>query len=280
MPNRRGTGIPAQDGKGRRATVCGIAGINVASGIELDLTATARLLLAGLAERGQDATGYAFHGPDGIVEVHKDSVRLADFLEHVAIPSGACTVILHVRDFTKGRPGLNDNNHPIRYGRVVGVHNGHLDNDDELFAEAGKERSTPEISVDSEAIMMLADELGDLGDALTRVKGSAAVALLRDGEPGRLSLAKRASRTLFVGTGHGVTLFASTREPLGLAAKAMDRRLSVAEIRDGTALEIGAGDITDESRFAVDRRYVGRKLVSYPHLPEKAALVRLALASF
>ena len=260
--------------------MCGIAGISIASGIELDLTATARLLLAGLAERGQDATGYAFHGPDGAVEVHKDSVRLAAFLEHVVIPNEARNVILHVRDFTKGRPGLNDNNHPIRYGQVVGVHNGHLDNDDELFAEMAKERSTPHISVDSEAIMMLTDELGDLGQALTRVKGSAAVALLRDGEPERLSLAKRASRTLFVGTGHGVTLFASTREPLQLAAKAMDRRLSVAEVRDGTVLDIEAGDITSEERFAVDRRYVGRKLVTYPHLPEKAALVRLALASF
>ena len=88
-----------------------------------------------------------------------------------------------MREFTKGVPGLNDNNHPIRYGRVVGVHNGHLDNDDELFARFGRPRSTPDITVDSEAIMMLTDLLGDLGEALELVQGAATAAVLRDGEP-------------------------------------------------------------------------------------------------
>src|ERR1700753_390206 len=158
--------------------MCGIAGMSIAPGVELDATATARLLLAGLAERGQDATGYAFHGDDGAVEVHKDSVPLASFILELTLPGVPRTTIMHVRDFTKGRPGLNDNNHPIRYGGVVGVHNGHLINDDELFERRGKERSTPDITVDSEAIMMLVDELGDAGRALELVRGSAAIAVL------------------------------------------------------------------------------------------------------
>src|SRR5262245_9286709 len=259
--------------------MCGIAGICRTTDAPLDVTATARLLVAGLAERGQDATGYAYHAPDGRVAVVKDSIPLSAFIKRLDVPQSIHSAILHVRDFTKGRPGLNDNNHPIRYGRVVGVHNGHIDNDDDLFERRGKQRSTPYISVDSEAIMMLVDELGAAGPALELVRGSAAIAVLRDDEPDRLTLAKRASRTLFVGRADGLLLFASTREPLELARDATGHMLRIEEIHDGTALEIRAGEVVGRSRFHVDRRYVGRRLVHYPALPEKPELVRLALTA-
>jgi glutamine phosphoribosylpyrophosphate amidotransferase len=260
--------------------MCGIAGMSIAPGVEIDATATARLLLAGLAERGQDATGFAFHGADGRVEVHKDSIPLASFIDRLTLPGRPRTTIMHVRDFTKGRPGLNDNNHPIRYGNVVGVHNGHLINDDELFEQFGMPRSTPHITVDSEAIMMLTDHLGEVSRALELVRGSASVALLHDGDPGRLTLAKRASRTLHVAHGDGLALFASTREPLELARTALGRRLRFEELRDGTAVELRDGEIVDRARFHVDSRFVGRRLVSYPDIPEKRRLVRVALAAF
>ncbi|HEY1480123.1 MAG TPA: hypothetical protein VGF46_08845 [Gaiellales bacterium] len=260
--------------------MCGIAGMSVAPGVEIDATATARLLLAGIAERGQDATGYAFHGDDGRVEVHKESLRLASFIEHLELPERVRTTVMHVRDFTKGRPGINDNNHPIRYGRVVGVHNGHLTNDDELFERYGMERSTPDITVDSEAIMMLADLLDDVPAALEKVRGSASVAILHDGDPGRLTLAKRASRTLHIAHADGLALFASTREPLELAGKALGRRFRVDELRDGTAVELRDGEIVERRRFHVDSRFVGRRYVTYPDIPEKRKLVRVALAAF
>ena len=100
------------------------------------------------------------------------------------------------------------------------MHNGHLDNDDELFERYGMPRSTPHITVDSEAIMMLVDALGDARP------GARARARLGGGRrparrpPGRLTLAKRASRPLCVGRGDGIVLFASTREPLELARDA------------------------------------------------------------
>jgi glutamine phosphoribosylpyrophosphate amidotransferase len=260
--------------------VCGIAGLSVAPGVEIDSTATARLLLAGLAERGQDATGYAFHRPDDTVEVHKESVALSSFIAHLELPERVRTTVMHVRDFTKGRPGINDNNHPIRYGHVVGVHNGHLDNDDELFEAYGLPRSTPDITVDSEVIMALTEHLGDLGRALELVRGSAAVALLHDGDPGRLQLAKRASRTLHIARGEGLALFASTREPLELARKALGRKLRFEELRDGSVVELRDGEITERHRFHVDSRFVGRRIVSYPDIPEKRSLVRLALSAF
>ena len=38
-----------------------------------------------------------------------------------------------MRDYTKGHPRIEANNHPIRHGAVVGVHNGIILNDDELM---------------------------------------------------------------------------------------------------------------------------------------------------
>jgi hypothetical protein len=141
-------------------------------------------------------------------------------------------------------------------------------------------RSTPDITVDSEAIMMLTEHLGELGSALELVRGSAAVALLYDGDPGRLQLAKRASRTLHIAHGNGLALFASTREPLELARKALGCRLHFDELRDGTVVELRDGEIVERHRFHVDSRFVGRRVVSYPDIPEKRKLVRVALAAF
>ncbi|MDX6596708.1 MAG: hypothetical protein QOE87_595 [Gaiellales bacterium] len=260
--------------------MCGIAGFTIAPGIELDRTPLARLLLAGIAERGTDATGYGYHRPDGSVAVHKESLRLREFVEHVSVPEEAGEAIFHVRGYTKGVPSVNDNNHPVRYGRAVVVHNGHLDNDDELFRRHRAPRSTPHITVDSEAIAMLADHSGDIAAALTEVRGSAAVGVLWDGEPGRLTLARRASRTLHLGHGDGFVLFASTPEPLELAARATGRRVRVEEIAEGRAIELREGRVASRSRFKVDRRYVGVQVVTYPPLAEKPALLRLALSAF
>jgi glucosamine 6-phosphate synthetase-like amidotransferase/phosphosugar isomerase protein len=214
------------------------------------------------------------------VEVHKQSLRVREFVEHVAVPEEAGEAIFHVRGYTKGVPAVNDNNHPVRYGRAVVVHNGHLDNDDELFRRYGVPRSTPRITVDSEAIAMLADRSGDIAATLTEVRGSAAVGVLWDGEPGRLTLARRASRTLYLGHGDGFVLFASTPEPLELAARATGHRVRVEEIAEGRAIELREGRVESRSRFKVDRRYVGVQVVTYPPLAEQPALLRLALSAF
>jgi glutamine---fructose-6-phosphate transaminase (isomerizing) len=260
--------------------MCGIAGFTIAPGVALERTALARLLLAGIAERGTDATGYGYHAADGSVEVHKESLRLREFVERVAVPETAGEAIFHVRGYTKGVPSINDNNHPVRYGRSVVVHNGHLDNDDALFRRYGVPRSTPHITVDSEAIAMLANRTQDIAEALTEVRGSAAVGVLWDDQPGRLTLARRASRPLCLGHGDGFVLFASTREPLELAGRATGLGVRIEEIAEGRALELREGHVESRRRFHVDRRYVGQALVTYPPLAEKPALLRLALAAF
>ncbi len=208
--------------------------------------------------------------------MHKDSRPLVDLIGSVSMPSTTTEAIVHVREFTKGIPGINDNNHPIRWGRVVGVHNGHLTNDDELFAVHGQPRSTPQITVDSEAIMMLTDVLGSVSAALEQVQGSAAVAVLQDDRPGTLQLARRSRRPIVIGRAHGVVLFASTRQPLELVADAARLSLGFEEVAEGTSIELLHGEEVRRERFLVEG-WLGKKIVDYPHVAEKDRLVRSAL---
>lgn len=62
----------------------------------------------------------------------------------------------HCRYPTKGEPENRANNHPIISGHTVGVHNGSISNDDEIF----KNFNLPRVGrVDSEAIFALIDHL-------------------------------------------------------------------------------------------------------------------------
>ena len=74
------------------------------------------------------------------------------------MPEDATKLLVHVRDYTKGHPSFESNNHPIRHGSVVGIHNGIIKNDDELFVRARESSGpAPEMTVDSEIIFALAE---------------------------------------------------------------------------------------------------------------------------
>ena len=127
--------------------------------------------------------------------------------------------------------------------------------------------------------MMLTAVLGDLGRALELVRGSAAVAVLRDDRSVGLTVARRTRRPLVVGRADGVFLFASTRAPLELVADGADLELDYEELEDGTLLDVAHGEERSRRRFAVDYRFAGRRLVEYAVLPEQERLVRAALTS-
>src|SRR5207245_9407958 len=114
-------------------------------------------LLAAVAERGADAVGYADRAPgETYPTVVKQRTPASKLLERVSVPQTANQLLVHVRDYTKGHPSINANNHPVRHGPVVGIHNGVITNDDELLAPHSCARSEPEMTVDSEAIFALA----------------------------------------------------------------------------------------------------------------------------
>ncbi len=150
--------------------MCGIAGYSLASASGADRTLAAQALLAGIAERGSDAVGYAYRCGSDPVHVHKQRSGASALLDQIAVPDCALQALVHVRDYTKGHPTIAANNHPVRHGAVVGIHNGLITNDDALFAEHGIERADPEMSVDSEVIFALAERAGSVARAFEQLR--------------------------------------------------------------------------------------------------------------
>ncbi len=257
--------------------VCGIAGFSLGSSSGLDPTALARALAAGIAERGRDATGWAWRAGREPVEVRKLDAPAHEVVHAIELPAHARLAIVHVREYTKGLPAVVENNHPVQWGRITLVHNGHLENDDELFERYGQPRSTPRITVDTEAIAMLSDVLDDPGRALEEVRGSAAIAVLDERRPDVLVLARRARRPLVIAHGDGVLLFASTREALLPIVEAAGLEPTFEALQDGELCEVEDGMPTVRRRFRV-LGFRGRPVPIYPANPYRAGLVEEALA--
>ncbi len=115
--------------------MCGIAGYSLRPRSSLERTLAAQALLAAIAERGADAVGYAYRAP-GEPEPPLSSSGRRRRSSSSASPSRTTRnqLLVHVRDYTKGHPSIAANNHPVRHGPVVGIHNGIILNDDELLA--------------------------------------------------------------------------------------------------------------------------------------------------
>src|SRR5206468_9127883 len=146
-----------------------------------------------------------------------------------------------VRDFTKGHPSLAANNHPVRHGSVVGIHNGIIKNDDELFQTHRIARAEPEMTVDSEIIFALAERShGRTADALRQLHGSMATAWLDEGRP-ELLLARGLGRPLWLGHTKSELFFASTRVALELVESYVGIKLRKSELPEGTVVAVEGG---------------------------------------
>ena len=176
--------------------MCGIAGFSMTPHSRLERTLVAQALLAAIAERGGDAVGYAYREPRaaGPAVVIKQRTPASKLLEQVEVPDTATELLVHVRDFTKGHPSIAANNHPVRHGPVVGVHNGRILNDDELLAEHSCARAEPEMTVDSEAVFAVAAHSGNAARAFEVLHGTMAAAWLDERQPEVLHLARGVGR--------------------------------------------------------------------------------------
>ena len=171
--------------------MCGIAGYSLAPRSSLERTLGAQALLAAIAERGADAVGYAYRSPgDAYPTVVKQRTPASQLLERVSVPAEATQLLVHVRDYTKGHPSIAANNHPVRHGPVVGIHNGIIVNDDELLAHHSCARAEPRMTVDSEAIFALAAHSRNDARALEQLRGAMATAWLDEREPELLFVAR------------------------------------------------------------------------------------------
>jgi glutamine phosphoribosylpyrophosphate amidotransferase len=259
-------------------SMCGIAGYSLVSASRLDRTLAAQVLLAAIAERGADAVGYAYRGEEASAQVHKQRSGASQVLEDVSIPTPASQVLLHVRDYTKGHPRIEANNHPVRHGTVVGVHNGIIHNDEEILQERGFEREEPEMTVDSEAIFALAEAEPGRAGVLEELRGSMAAAWLDEREPEVLYAARGVGRPLWLGQGDDGTLFASTEFALEMVEEYVGLELEKREVEEGTLMGLEAGRVVTEERFSPDRGFEERTLPAVRAPQERASCLRLIAA--
>jgi glucosamine--fructose-6-phosphate aminotransferase (isomerizing) len=258
--------------------LCGIAGYSLAPGSSVERTVAARALLTGIAERGADAVGYAYCVPGEPVVVHKQRSGAAALLEQILVPETATKLLVHVRDFTKGHPSLSANNHPIRHGSVVGIHNGIIKNDDELFTRHQIERAESGMTVDSEIIFALAEQSrGKTATALEQLYGSMATAWLDEERP-ELLIARGMGRPLWLGQGKRELFFASTRVALELAESYCSIKLRKSELPEGTVVAVESGRVVARESFQPDRTFEEEPLPAV-RAPDEARLCLERLAT-
>jgi amidophosphoribosyltransferase len=258
--------------------MCGIAGYSLEPGAGIARTLSAQALLTGIAERGADAVGYAHRSPGGPTVVHKRRAGASALLRELDVPQDASEVLIHVRDYTKGHPTIESNNHPVRHGEVVGIHNGVIVNDDEIFETHGFERDHPEMSVDTAAILALANAFGSRGETLEQLRGSMAAAWMDAREPGVVYVARGVGRPLWVGSSpHGV-FFASTKQALEGCEHFMRLPLRKRELEEGTLVRLEEGREVTCERFRPDDRFTETPLPVVRAPGERESCLRLLTA--
>jgi glucosamine 6-phosphate synthetase-like amidotransferase/phosphosugar isomerase protein len=237
--------------------MCGIAGYSLSSKSRVERTLAAQALLAAIAERGADAVGYAYRRrAEPHATVVKQRTPASLLLDRIAVPGDATQLLAHVRDYTKGHPSIHANNHPVRHGPVVGVHNGIITNDDELLAEHECARAEARMTVDSEAIFAVAAHAGNEPRALESLCGSMAAAWLDEREPDLVFAARGVGRPLWTGEGREGVFLASTELALEVVERYCDLELRKREVHEGTALILRDGKIVRRETFRPDRSYV------------------------
>jgi glucosamine 6-phosphate synthetase-like amidotransferase/phosphosugar isomerase protein len=259
--------------------MCGIAGYSLSARSGIDRTLAAQALLAGIADRGADAVGYAHRNPSAMSPfVTKQRTPASLLLEEIRVPEDANELLIHVRDYTKGHPSIAANNHPVWHGPVVGIHNGVIVNDDELLAPHSCARTELRKTVDSEAIFALAAHSRNNPRALESLIGTMAAAWLDEREPGTLFAARGVGRPLWLGKGRDAVFFASTRAALEIASQYAGVKLRLSEVRDGTFLALQDGRVARSAGFRPDRSYVEDKALPAVRAPGQSAycLARLA----
>ena len=229
--------------------MCGIAGYSIRPGSSLDRTLAAQALLAAIAERGADAVGYAYRADRPEIRVTKLRGGASGLLDTLALPALSASALIHVRDYTKGHPEIAANNHPIRHGTVVGVHNGVIENDDDILARHGLLRAEPEMTVDSEAIFALMEHRRHDPRALSELRGAMAAAWLDEREEATVYLARGRLRPLWIGQTGQDLFFASTRRALTILEAVLKSSLDVRAVREGRFLRVEHGRVLSERRF-------------------------------
>jgi len=175
------------------------------------------ILLEGLKRleyRGYDSCGVALH-IDGKLQRSRSTSRVADLEKQVDTAHLAgFTGIAHTRWATHGAPASHNAHPHFSRERIALVHNGIIENHEELRAELKAAGYVFESQTDTEVIAHLIDHMygGDLFEtvqlAVKRLMGAYAIAVFCRDEPHRVIGARQGS-PLIVGVGQGENFLAS-----------------------------------------------------------------------
>ena len=183
----------------------------------------APILLDGLSKleyRGYDSAGIAVRDGDKETEVIKAKGRLKVLIEKTnggeSVP-GTCGSG-HTRWATHGEPSeTNAHPHVSENGNVVAVHNGIIENYQELKAKLLRKGYTFYSATDTEVAVNLVDyyykKYGEspveaVGHAMVRIRGSYALAMMFRDYPGEIFVARKDS-PMILGVGDGESYIAS-----------------------------------------------------------------------
>lgn len=228
--------------------MCGIGAFQLKEG-DGNPRLLAQTLLRGLSIRGRDAAGVAWHTDDAEPQtyIHKFNCDGWDLAKALDKNVGR-TAIVHTRYATLGSPKVMSNNHPIDVEGVVGVHNGHVNNHEQLFQKVrGYKRKG---TVDSEAIfayLRYGTSGRSLTDKLSDINGAAAIMWLQTNSPKRyLHVARITQSPLCYGkTKAGSVILASTKDILVKAVEQADLEIGdVVTLDEGVYLRFEDGDIS------------------------------------
>ena len=219
------------------------------------------ILIEGLKRleyRGYDSCGVALH-VDGQLQRSRSTSRVADLeqqIEHTHLHG--FTGIAHTRWATHGAPATH-NAHPhfspsADVARIALVHNGIIENHDELRAELTALGYVFQSQTDTEVIAHLVDHLynGDLFEtvqqAVKRLTGAYAIAVFAREEPHRVVAARQGS-PLIVGIGQGENFVASD----AMALAGTTDQIIYLEEGDVVDLQLGRTWIVDVNGKPVQR---------------------------
>jgi len=222
-----------------------------------------------LEYRGYDSCGVAVHaaslnGGTGGLQRARSTARVAELMDQVTadhIEGG--TGIAHTRWATHGAPAVH-NAHPhfshgtgaadTQPGKVALVHNGIIENHEELRAALQAKGYVFLSQTDTEVISHLIDSVYD-GDIFEAVKtailqlhGAYAIAVFHKDEPHRV-IGARAGSPLILGVGQGETFLASD----AMALAGVTDQIVYLEEGDVVDIQLGKYWIVDHAHKAVSR---------------------------
>ena len=234
--------------------MCGIIGV-------IGRENAAACLLDGLKRleyRGYDSAGIATL-VDGAIQRRRAPGKIVNLVARVkAEPIGGTTGIGHTRWATHGVPN-ESNAHPHGNGRVAVVHNGIIENFQELRGELEKKGHKFDSDTDTEVVVHLISEYLDqglkaedaVGKTLTRLHGAFALAILVASCPDMLFGARKGS-PLAVGYGDGEMYLGSD----AMALAPMTQRITYLEDGDWVIITTKGAEVRDLSGAKVDRAIV------------------------